>query len=282
MQILFVISCVKEIDINPRFFEQKVVVNTLFTPDEPFVFHFSYTIPPDASGGGFNDTIHLFLYENNTQILDTIFSSDSLMTSVYPKPESSYLLKVFVEGYDTIYARDTIPRKVLIHDGTIIWSIAIDKYNTHISQVSITFSDPPGERNYYELFVGNGSPYSSDIEITDPVLINEGDMGYFPESYFFSDELFDGQQYTMIINRELGHGAGRQVNAVLRNISYSYYLFRKYWARHRFNQIGIDREIGYLIYMGEPQSMYNNIQNGYGIFACYVENTPLTLRSINK
>jgi hypothetical protein len=227
-----------------------------------------------------NDSIHLLLYENNTKVLDTKFLSDSLVSNVYPKQGAAYLMKVFVEGHDTIYAVDTIPQRASIVDATIIWSVAIDQYNTHISQVNITFSDPPGVRNYYELFIGQSSAYNSDTKITDPVLIHEGDAGFFPDSFFFSDELFDGKEYTLKVNKELGSGK-RHVNVVLRNISRTYYLYRKHWARHRYNQIAIDREVGYLLYMGEPLTMFNNIVNGYGIFAGYVTNDPVTLRTVN-
>jgi len=54
----------------------------------------------------------------------------------------------------------------------------------------------------------------------------------------------------MTLNRDLGQGGSPKV--VLRNINREYYLYRKYWTRHSYNQIGFDREIGNLIYMGEP------------------------------
>jgi len=276
---LFCVSCTKEIEIDTRLFEKKVVVNSLFTPGKPFLFHFSYSVSPVDSFSVFTDSIHLLLYENNTKILDTKFLSNSLLTSVYPQYNASYLLKVYVEGYDTIYAYDTISRKVGITEATIIQPISIDKYGTYISQASITFSDPAGERNYYELFLGDGG-YDFENETTDPVLINEGDISYYPNSYFFSDELFDGQTYTMTINKSLG--SGMTVKSVLRNISRNYYMYRKYWARHFYNQIGFDKEIGYLIYMGEPQAMFNSIVNGYGVFAGYVDNEPFALRKINE
>jgi hypothetical protein len=256
-----------------------VVVNSLFSQNKPFKFHFSYTVSPKDAFPVFSDSIHLLLYENGNKILDAKFLSDSLLTSVFPNNNSSYLLKVFVSGYDTIYAQNTMPQQIRITDATIIQPISIDKYGSYTSQTSITFSDPAGERNYYELFFKNAG-YDDENKITDPVLLNEGDIGYFPSSYFFSDELFDGQEYTMTLNRDLGQGGSPKV--VLRSISREYYLYRKYWTRHSYNQIGFDREIGNLIYMGEPQAMFNNILNGYGIFAGYIENEPVTLRLINK
>ena len=272
-------SCTREVDIKMPFPNQSVVVNALFTPDNPFVFHFSGTYSPIEKEATIKDSIHLMLYENDVKVLDTKFLSDSLVSDVYPKHGAAYLMKVFVEGHDTIYAADTIPQQVSIQDASVIWSIAIDQYNTHVSQVNVTFTDPPGEQNYYELFIGNSTAYNGDAKITDPVLINEGDAGFFPGSFFFSDELFEGKTYTLTVNVEIGSGS-REVNVVLRNISRNYYLYRKYWARHRFNQVAIDREVGNLLYMGEPIAMFNNIVNGYGIFAGYVTNDPVNLRTV--
>jgi hypothetical protein len=224
-------SCIKEIEIDTQGFEKKLVVNSVFNPDKPFFFHFTFTENPTNSYSTINDSVHIMLYEDNRKILDTKVLSDTLATSVYPTWGSTYKLKVFVQGFDTVFACDTVPQRVDIVDATIIQPIAVDRYGTRISQASITFSDPPNKPNYYELiFVG--AQYDYEIEITDPVLLNEGDIGYMPTTYFFSDELFDGQKYTLQITRDLGYNVS--IKVVLRSISRNYYLYRKYWTRHYF------------------------------------------------
>lgn len=273
---LFFTSCTKEIEINTSGFEKKLVVNSLFTPDKPFEFRFSYTILPNESLPVFTDSIHLWLYENESQVLDTLFLSDTFSSSYYSKSGCSYRLKVFVEGYDTIYACDTVPTQVSVQDGSIKL-ISIDKYQTQTCLTTITIPDPVHVSNYYEMFYKDAQ-YDYENKITDPVLLNEGDISYYPETYFFSDKLFDGKNYTLQIKCNLFFNTPSKV--ILRNISYNYYMYRKYWTRHSYNQVAIDKGIGALIYTGEPQPMYNNIVNGYGVFAAYIENSPFTLRKI--
>jgi hypothetical protein len=226
----------------------------------------------------FTDSVHLWLYENGSQVLDTLFLSDTLICSYYPKKGCAYSLKVFVQGYDTIYACDTVPAQIRISAGSK-QLISVDKYQTQTCRMNIQFPDQAYVRNYYELFF-EGVHYDHDHKITDPVLLNEGDVSYSPETYFFSDELFNGNGYSMYINRESFFGTDTKV--ILRNISYRYYMYRKYWTRHSFNQVAVDRGIGGLIYMSEPQPMYNNIKNGYGVFAAYIENEPFTLQNISN
>ena len=271
-------SCTKEIEIDTHGFERKIVVNSLFTPDKPFEFRFSYTIQPNELLPTFTDSIQLWLYEIESKVLDTLFLSDTFSSSYYPKNGCSYCLKVFVHGYDTIFAFDTVPLQIRIKDGSK-QLISIDKYQTHTYRTTITFSDPAHEINYYEM-IFDGIQYDYENKISDPILLNEGDVSFYPETYFFSDELFNGKTYSLNINRDLGVGTDTKV--VLRNISYHYYMYRKYWTHHSYNQVALDKGIGALIYVGEPQTMYNNIVNGYGVFAAYIKNAPFTLRKIEN
>lgn len=274
--LLFFTACTKEVDIDTAGFKRKIVVNSLFTPDKPFEFSFSYTILSQELLPKFTDSIHLWLYENERQVLDTMFLSDTLISSYYPQRGCAYRLKVYVQGYDTVFACDTVPLQVKISDGSI-QLISIDKYKTHTCSTTITIPDPAHQKNYFEFFYVYAQ-YDPETKITDPVLLNEGDESFYPETYFFSDELFDGKIYSMYINRQLSFGT--DIEVILRNISYEYYMYRKYWTRHSYNQVGVDKGIGALIYTGEPQPMYNNIVNGYGVFAAYIENEPFTLRAI--
>ena len=279
--VLAYTSCSKEIEIDTRGFEKKVVVNSVFNPGKTFFFQFSFTKVPTNNYNTINDSIHFMLYEKSHLILDTKILSDTLATNIYPTWGSSYSIKVKIAGFDTITAIDTLPMLVSIMDATIIQPISIDRYGTKISQANITFFDPPNQRNYYELIFVNAQ-YDYENKITDPVLLNEGDVGYLPTTYFFSDELFNGQKYTLRINRDLGFGYPVNVKVILRSVSRNYYLYRKYWTRHFFNQTTDESGLRGIIYKAEPQPMFNNIVNGYGIFAGFVENPPYTLRKIEN
>ncbi len=271
------VSCTKEIEIDIQRFEKKIVVNSLLSTYREFKIHISNTVKQTDSFNTFNDSIKVLLYENGKIALNEKFLSNNFSSSFIPKTGKTYFLKVIIEGLDSIYAFDTIPKKNSIIDG-VKKPVSMDEYGTQICNVSITITDPKNERNFYEILFVNAQ-YDWENEITDPVLLNEGDIGYFPDSYFFSDELFNGTTYTLNIKRQAGFYSATKV--ILRNISYNYYMYRKYWTRHSYNQKGNDKGIGSLIYMGEPQPMFNNIINGYGIFAGYYQNEPFTLRLID-
>ncbi len=278
ISVLCLNSCTKEIDIDTLELERKIVVSSLFTPSKPFEFNFSYTTHTTDSFHTFTDSIHLWLYEDGKNLIDTIFLSNTFTIDIYPKYDSAYDLKLFVQGYDTIFASDKMPKRVKITGGSKK-HISTDKYMMHTYRTEISFTDPVNESNYYELYFENAQ-YDTENKITDPVLVNEGDISFYPNTYFFSDMLFNGKQYSLIVNRNLGHINDSKV--ILRNISYAYYMYRKYWTRHSYNQIAVDMEIGALIYRGQPQPMYNNILNGYGVFAAYIENQPFVLLNIKN
>lgn len=280
--LCFVTACTKEIEIPINGFERKMVINSLFSPDKPFKFYFSYTVrPTEVLQTKISDSIHLWLYEDKKQILDTVFLSDSLISTYYPIREKVYELKVFVAGYDTIFACDTVPMEIGITEA-YKKLISVDRYRTYTYHTTVTFFDPPDINNYYEIFFGKNRSYNSNNKYYDPVLINEGDEDFYPDTYFFSDKLFDGQKYSIHINRELGFNTVSEVS--FHNISYHYYMYRKYWVRHSYNQILRNEDdgigIGILFYKRNPLSMYNNIINGYGIFAAYIANEPFPLKDI--
>lgn len=270
------VSCTKEIEIDIRDFEKKIVVNSLLSTDREFKLHISNTVKQTDTFSIFRDSVRVILYEDMKIVLNEKFYPNNITSSYIPKTGKTYCLMILIDGYDTLYAYDTIPKKNSIIDG-VKKPVSMDEYGTQICNISITITDPGNEKNYYEI-IFPGAQYDWENEITDPVLLNEGDVGYFPDTYFFSDELFNGTTYTLNIKRQTGFYSATKV--ILRNISYNYYMYRKYWTRHSYNQKGNDIGIGSLIYMGEPQPMFNNIINGYGIFAGFYQNEPFILRLI--
>ncbi len=283
--ILFVLpilfSCTKEIQINFHNSNQLLIVNSIFTDNKPFSFKFSYTAPILSSYDTITDSLHCILCQNKYPIIDTLLLSNNLNTKIIPKRNTNYTLEVHAKKYPVLSANDSIPQLVAIDSATVRANAGVDAYGTQYVEASITFTDPPNQKNYYELVIYDLDVYyyyywfgSNELPVTDPVLLNEGDIDYNPTSYFFSDELFDGKQYTMKIKQQGTIQSGKPTNtfAILRSVSKSYYLYRKYYTRFVHNQ-QVDGNFINLVFMGEPQPMYTNIINGYGIFAGYTETT---------
>lgn len=279
--LLPLFSCTKELDIDLP--EQKsLVLNSIFNPDSVFSFRLSYTTSPFAEYNEMDDTFHLKLYEGDYLLIDTDVVGGIYRSYLRPSRYSKYTIEVTTSGLPSVYAADSIPERVAIDDAFLIFPAGLDSYGDYVGEANITFTDPPENTNYYELLIYGATEYKSywdwdgDYEIDDPVLLNEGDFNYFPTSLFFSDALFDGEECTI---KAKGHGGyyyegfkASTTYATLRSISKNYYLYRKYYTRHAYNR-QVQGDFLDLIYKGEPQTMFTNIENGYGIFAGYQEST---------
>jgi hypothetical protein len=285
--LTFFFSCSKEIEINTRDYEKRLVVNSVFNTHKPFFFHFSYTEVPINSYRIISDSLHVILYEDTHIVFDKMVLTDSLLTNIYPTAGCLYKLKVQTIGFDTVIAYETLPYSVSINEATIKPAVALDSYGDKIAEVGVTFTDLADRPNYYELLLVNSFaggkitgyvPIDPERDIIDSVLLNEGDKNYFPSTLFFSDELFDGQEYTLRFRHRITNPI--QFGVVLRSISKNYYMYRKYWTRHYFNQPTHESGFEGLIYKGESQAMFTNIVNGYGIFTGYIESQKSDLKVI--
>ena len=57
---------------------------------------------------------------------------------------------------------------------------------------------------------------------------------------------------------------------VFRNVSHSYYQYRKRLPVHQFLQVR-ERDVDLSFFRGEPIDMFSNINGGLGIFAAYYQ-----------
>jgi hypothetical protein len=275
--IKIMVSCTKEIQIDIQNFNRQLVVNSVFNTEKPFTFNFSYPTAVLEMYEDIKDKIHFELYADNILILDTVLTSAELHTNVIPKPNIKYSIKIRANNTDQIFSSDSIPQLVEIDEALIKHHVGVDSYGDEYSEAIVTFTDPPDDSNYYELLIYNMYDnkitgywqISEDTDITDFVLLNEGNMNYLPTSYFFTDELFNGRQYTMYI-RSLGREATVVNGVALRSVSKNYYLYRKIYTRHAYCQ-QFQGDSFNKLFKGEPQNMFSNIENGYGIFAGYRE-----------
>jgi|GEM_PF-1719683 len=275
------LSCQKEITYESEFVPS-LVVNAIYTNEKPFTFHFSTTSLIFDPYVTITDSLHFIFYADSNIVLDTTFVSDSLFTNILPRPDVHYSFELRSANFETLFSTDTLPNLVAIEKATLKEGVGIDPYGDYISEAAVTFQDPEGERNYYELLIFAGEEpyifwrYNGEEQYYDPVLLNEGDKDYYPASYFFSDELFNGNEYTIRIRRSgqsnNSNGTGK-IYSSLRSVSKSYYLYRKYYTRHAHNQQTGIGSLDDFLYMGEPQNMYTNIENGYGIFAGFQESS---------
>lgn len=275
------ISCSKEIEINLDN-HKTLVLNSVFNPEEPFTFRISTTAPLLDDYEPFTENVHLFLTEDNRLITDTILSTGILETNLIPRSGVNYSIELRSDNFPIIRAIDTIPNLVPIDNAYMIFPSGVDAFGFYEAEACVNFTDPPNETNYYELIISSKPKGVNDwyveYKTNDPVLQNEGDQDYHPTSFFFSDELFNGEPYEMRIKHGIAYSlkdsklTAFPLYATLRSISRTYYKYRKFYTRHSYNQ-QIQNEFLDMIFKGEPQNMFTNIENGYGIFAGYCEST---------
>ena len=225
-----------------------------------------------------------------------------------PAAGKHYTLRVAKSGYESVEAKAYIPLPVPIQEITLDTSVSTYSYyngdslitysNVNIDEIQLTFTDPADEQNYYELQVqqyaiyynylvdeqgnyavdeqGNYIPVDttqllSIINLTsdDPLLIE--DEGFFGEDgitysnvFMFTDDLLNGKNHTLRfkpLNNAINSGEeGLNVVVILRTINENWYQYLI------SNELQYENEGDPF---AEPAQVYNNIENGFGIFAGY-------------
>jgi hypothetical protein len=293
-------SCGKEMEIEIDIREKpaSLVVNSTLVP---------FNVPiPKFLGIELSSSISIFdtispspiknatvlLYKNNVFVDTLQYNSNHKMyplgyTKPFegPLPGDIYEINILAEGFRQISAKTTIPEKVEIISFQIIPVAFIDELGGAWSEVILTFKDPPGISNYYEIVVGeiDFDPTGFFSLFSYEKIITE--ESYYPSTlridlkkpYYllFNDSSFNGEEKTLsfyyyppqfgdnierYISRHLG-------NIQLKNVSEEYYFFKTSYLQGLYNQ-----KENALYGMGEPMNVFTNIENGYGVFAGYNDN----------
>lgn len=188
-----------------------------------------------------------------------------------PMEGQTYHMTVSVPGYPTAFSEITIPRPVPV--ASIKWDPEAAKIENQerTFPVEITIDDPAGVRNYYGVFCdayfkfifepNDPKEYeyaaNTSIVLDDPLIaLKEQDKRYF------DDQLFDGQRVKIkFFVKILGAVGGTQrmskVNFRLESITESYYKY--------YESVNLQRAVEGDPF-AQPVPIYNNIENGYGIF----------------
>lgn len=275
-------SCSKVIEINLDN-NKALVLNSILNPDSLLTFRISTTASLLNEYDTLNENLQFSLYEEDKLIFESVLQTNLFKTDIKPTQGRKYTVELKSDNFPQIKASDTIPGLVSIDNADMIFPAGVDAYGSYLAEANISFTDPPNDKNYYELIIHHGQRnnkvfWSADYQTNDKVLMNEGDQDYHPTSFFFSDELFNGESYTMSIKHDVGYSlkdnklTAFPIYATLRSVSRTYYLYRKFYTRHAYNQ-QFQNEFLDFIFKGEPQNMFTNIENGYGIFAGYCEST---------
>ncbi len=277
--LVFCFSCTKQVSFDVNI-DSKIVVNSIYSTDSVIKIWLSTSGTITEPYNTNPLTFQVLVYENDQLKFESLAISKNINTGIIPNVSAKYSIEVKSDGYNSVYTTDSVPSTVGITNAEYIFPIAVNEYGDHIGEAQVTFTDPAGEQNYYELvFHDDNYQYITNFieyTITDPVILNESDLDYYPSSILFSDELINGLTYTMKVKISGGFTINSEgvkplcyLYAELRSVSKNYYLYLKYLTRHLYSQQQQDKDFYEYLYNCEPVDMYSNIENGYGIFAGY-------------
>lgn len=238
----------------------------------------------------------LELENDGTVVIDDL-SQTVYFTDFTPTVGREYTIQVDKAGFDpveaTTFIKSAVPIQDLQYDTTVYEYSYFDGNTTiiqkqiNLSDVQLSITDPGAENNYYEITVaqyvtqyrGAYNEEDGTYTITDTVtvlapmylnsddpIVNEGDFftgddRYYGSSLIFPDEIFNGKSYTVRFNVETYSYSEEPVKeyiVFLRSLDEAQYLYI------RSTDLQSDTEGNPF---AEPVPVYNNIENGYGIFA---------------
>jgi hypothetical protein len=275
-----------EIDLPSE--EQKLVVNCYFAVDSSWYIRVWNSTRPFSE-----DTAYLVkdarvtLTENSSQFqlsFDDYYSA--YRVSAKAVAGKTYSLEVSAPGYETIFSTEIVPQAVPIREvKSFATPDAVSQAGSKRT-FDVTFSDPPGQENFYAISI----QYLDHVEFPDRPAIDvwstlypesadpsfEGDrfIEYFHHydnggtevNLLFDDTPFEGKEHTFRLKvaewwagGEQG-AAPRRYRILLKSLSKAYYQYR---ITYNLQLVATEDPFA------SPAQVFNNIENGYGIFAAY-------------
>jgi hypothetical protein len=250
-------------------FKSVPTVNSILVAGKPLAIEVSLTggldsLPLTTVN---NATIDLYIDGVFTEQLGYIKYGTYTSTAIV-EVGKEYKCKVIFPDQDTIVCSQTLPKPSPILKVEHINIAGRDEEGTTYPAVKLTFSNDLSERRYYEVVIRYFQGAVDILNITDPVLLNEG----LPIA-LFSNELIQGSIYTMTLNYTNGEAGSSNggpfrttlypIVVELRSVSYDYYRYKKqYYLYTEGKNVEITKSM-------TASPLYSNIENGYGIFAGY-------------
>jgi len=281
--IIFIISgsCTKVEDIvDFPIKEPTMVLNCYFTPDSNWKIQVSRSLSViDNADLSLIVDAKIDIYED-MQLLATITHAQPDGYYYYnlssPKIGSTYKIEVTHPKYESISSEETVPKKVdfnilnvKVTDSLTYYDYWLKKsVGTLKASATLKITDDGNDLNYYRLtcFYWDSTDQS---HIYKEMVYLESDDIMLVKNYYngllFNDKIINGKTYNLNFKFEdYRYFSGKTLIFVLESMNaakYNYeFSLQKYWD---------SKENPF----SEPVQVYNNIKNGYGIFAAYAAST---------
>ena len=291
--VLFsLIGCVKILNDDLKTKETKMVLNAAISPDSLYTVNISRTfnIFEDESAHNlpFIDSAKVKLYEDGKFLSDlkNVGYGYYINPGFYPEIGKEYKIESSYGSLKSIESKTIIPPVVRVADFDTVVLQYFDEYNGYEEQYIgvLKYNDPENVDNQYLLSCKvaitdvNGNVFWYDQGIW-PI---EGDDRFFDGSangkLLWSDKYSNGNEVTVRFVfysvYKYDEGRSRDTEKVhfvfsLQSVNFDYYTYLKSYDVYWESGGGEDP-------FAEPVVVHSNVENGYGIFGGYSQDTVST------
>lgn len=161
----------------------------------------------------------------------------------------------------SVTCQATFPTKSVLKNIEYNYEGGIRIEGDDASSFNITFDDPPGEKNFYEIAIlrGNGTPDNARFEFVESTDISVS-MGFEEDYVLVSDESFDGQEKNIELKVFRPSVDNNKYILVWRDVTEDYF---KYSTTLRSAYVNSGNPFAL------PVTVHSNIDNGLGIISMY-------------
>ncbi len=261
------VSCEVMVDVDVPFEKQQVTVNSFFNPDSLWSVQLSLNrhVLDSKPFQEINDA-QVILYEGLDPVdtlLNTgygVFRSDNKK----PEKERTYSVRVSVPGYDELFATSSTPLPATIS--------RVEIFESSNTMIRIRIQDNASEKNFYQLYAIVENDYydnnskqivkrsgKTNLTSEHPAIRNESNSP--STAVLFTDALFNGNEVEFTFATSGGGSSFHSgIDVIVRSLSEDAYNYLK--TSHLNDENSGDP-------FAQPINVYNNIENGFGIFAGY-------------
>ena len=307
MSLFCLSSCYQDVELS-HVVNPSLVINAAVSADTIVMASISQTVPFTDSRDvhPILDDAEVGLYVNGEYVNNMIWhknetSASGMYCSSY-YPQNGDIIKI-VAKHDSrqAWAEDTVPEKCIINKLDVTFDIFDDSNSViydgehvipgkkYVFTYRVTFHDNPNKKNYYCIRIDNSLGNVNDIGTldysSDPVFIAQSqalnginmDKSILGQGgRTFSDDMFQGQSYTMTIKEEesisfYDYRSNLPRRIMLYSLSESYY---KYLSGLLNDESGNSVTESLMSFgFKEPVRHFSNVVSGTGILGCFQMDT---------
>lgn len=276
-------SCEKVIKFKGEQMDPMLVISSFVNPDT--------TVKVVLSHSAFflNDAPPSWIYDNNAIVTAKINAGNhvpltfreeinGLDTIGYycsdfkPMPGDIVEIKASLDGYATVSARDSIPFDAdFIIKSAKVDTVKSGKKNSLLEcNITLSLNDDNHTKDYYMLELRSKAEVSDSVIYekctftSDDIIFQDTKLSFIignaSQKKYFSDELFDGKEYTFQFNSTIqfsSNASKLDLIIDLKKISYSYFTYLSSLNNYITSS---ERAIVY-----EKVSVFSNVNDGLGI-----------------